>query len=252
MEVLRLSENQVLKKSLKEKLSLILRKVRSMLIFRNLKVYDSLDTLKIITFWKINQTGNIYLLDKNFFEGKLYTNKEVIYIQELWLRLQDEYYKLQNDPKQRAKLRTSKERMLLMFKTQTIIHHLGFYERFFKYSELLDTKKFLEQEAELFNIFTKLGLNKKINPLALPQEKLRIVQKYTEAVIARLKRLQNEVEEDSKEEIQNIYSQVVSIEKIIDRPIPNIEEISVMQWIAYEQQAKEIIQAQKRANNGKK
>lgn len=223
-----------------------------MLIFRNLKVYDSLDTLKIITFWKINQTGNIYLLDKNFFEGKLYTNKEVIYIQELWLRLQDEYYKLQNDPKQRAKLRTSKERMLLMFKTQTIIHHLGFYERFFKYSELLDTKKFLEQEAELFNIFTQLGLNKKINPLALPQEKLKIVQKYTEAVIARLKRLQNEVEEDSKEEIQNIYDAVPPVEQALGRSIGDINNIVASLWIAYINEAKKIQESQKRANNGKK
>lgn len=251
MEVLKQSEKNTLKKYLKEKSNLILRKVRSTLIFRNLKVYDSLDTLRIIDFWKINQTGNIYLLDKNYFEGKLYQQKEVLYFQKLWLSLQDDYYKLQDDPKQRAKIRTSKERMLLMFKTQVIISHLAFYERFFKYAHLLDTKQYIEQEHQLFSLFKELGLKANINRFSTPEEKLKKIRSFVDAVSERLKRLQKESEKDASDEIENMFTQVVAIEKIIERPIPNIENISVMQWIAYEKQAREIIQANKK-DNGKK
>lgn len=252
MEALKLSENQDLKPSFKQKLNLISRKVQNTLTFQSLKVYDSLEVLKILTFWKINQTGNVFLLDKDFFEGKLYTEKESLHIQETWLRLQDEYYKIQNDPKQRAKIRVSKERMLLQFKVQTLISHLEFYERFFKYADLLDTKSYVEQENKLFELFKELGLNKKVSPFASPEEKLNLVSRYVSSVFGKLKRLNKEVEKESGEQIDNMYIQVVSIEKVIERPIPNIEDITVMQWIAYEQQANEIIKAHKKVNNGKK
>lgn len=252
MEALKLSENQDLKPSFKQKLNLISRKVQNTLTFRSLKVYDSLEVLKILTFWKINQTGNIFLLDKDFFEGKLYTEKESACVQEIWFRLQDEYYKLQNDPKQRAKIRSSKERMLLQFKVQTLINHLEFYERFFRYADLLDTKSYVEQEHKLFKLFKELGFTKKVSPFASPEEKLNIVSRYVSAVYGKLKRLNNEVEKELGEQINNMYIQVVSIERVIERPIPNIENITVMQWIAYEQQANEIIKAHKKVNNGKK
>lgn len=226
--------------------------MQNTLTFQSLKVYDSLEVLKILTFWKINKTGNVFLLDKDFFEGKLYTEKESLHVQETWLRLQDEYYKIQNDPKQRAKIRVSKERMLLQFKVQTLISHLEFYERFFKYADLLDTKSYVEQENKLFELFKELGLNKKVSPFASQEEKLNIVSRYVNSVFGKLKRLNKEVEKESGEQIDNMYIQVVSIEKVIERPIPNIESITVMQWIAYEQQANEIIKAHKKVNNGKK
>lgn len=252
MEVLKQSESQVLKKSLKEKLSLILRKGRSMLIFRNLKSYDSLDTLKILTFWKINQTGNVFLLDKDFFEGKLYTEKESLHVQETWLRLQDEYYKIQNDPKQRAKMRTAKESLILQFKVKTLVNLLKSYEMFFQYSSLLNTKEYVEKENEIFELFKELGYSKKVNPFLSPSEKLDLVTRYTKAVIGKYQRTKENTQKGAKDEINNLYVQVVSIERIIERPIPNIEKITVMQWIAYEKQANDIISAQQKINNGKR
>lgn len=252
MEALKLSENQGLKPSLKQKLNLISRKVRNTLTFQSLKAYDSLDTLKIITFWKINQTGNIYLLDKDFFEGKLYTQKEVNFFQELWLKLQDDYYKLQDDPKVRAKLRTSKERMILMFKVQTLISHLEFYERFFKYSGLLGTKSFVEQEHKLFELFKELGLKANVKHFTPYEEKLRIVTRFVTATYGKLQRLNKEVSIESEKQIDNIYTEVVNVEKIIGRPIPNIDQLTVMQWEAYKKQAADIVKAHKQSQNGKK
>ena len=223
-----------------------------MLIFRNLQVYSSLDELKIITFWKIIQNGNIFLLDKNHSEKRMYKDKELNYLLEVWNKLYDDYYKLQDDPKQRAKMTKSKESITLKFKVKTLINLLNSYEVFFRYGSLLNTKEYVEKENEIFELFKELGFTQKISPFSTTKERLDLVTRYTKAVVGKYNRLQKEVESGTQKQIDNMYIQVVSIERVIERPIPNIENITVMQWIAYEKQANDIIQAQKKLSNGKK
>lgn len=223
-----------------------------MLIFRNLQVYNSLDELKILTFWKIIQTGNIFLLDKNHSEKRMYKDKELNYLLEVWNKLYDDYYKLQDDPKQRAKMTKSKESITLKFKVKTLINLLNSYEVFFRYGSLLNTQEYVEKENEIFELFKALGFTQKISPFSTTKERLDLVTRYTKAVVGKYNRLQKEVESGTQKQIDNMYIQVVSIERVIERPIPNIENITVMQWIAYEKQANDIIQAQKKLSNGKK
>lgn len=223
-----------------------------MLIFRNLKVYNQLDSLRVITFWKIIETGNLALLDKNYKENKLYKHSEYNHLLVVWNSLYDDYYKLQDNPKQRAKMRTAKESLILQFKVKTLVNLLKSYEMFFQYSSLLNTKEYVEKENEIFELFKELGYSKKVNPFLSPSEKLELVTRYTKAVIGKYQRTKEKIEKGAKHEINNLYIQVVSIERIIERPIPNIEKITVMQWIAYEKQANDIISAQHKINNGKK
>lgn len=182
----------------------------------------------------------------------MYKNKELNYLLEVWNKLYDDYYKLQDDPKQRAKMTKSKESISLKFKVKTLINLLNSYEVFFRYGSLLNTKEYVEKEKEIFELFKELGFSKKISPFATTQERLELVSRYTKAVVGKYNRLQKEVELGTQKQIDNMYIQVVSIERVIERPIPNIENITVMQWIAYEKQANEIIQAQKKLSNGKK
>src|SRR5690554_596581 len=103
MEALKLSGNQDLKPSFKQKLNLILRKVQNTLTSKSLEVYDSLEDLSIITFWKIVQgdaNKNIYFLDKKFNKKNKYSEEDEAILMETWHKLQDEYYLLQNNPSQ--------------------------------------------------------------------------------------------------------------------------------------------------------
>lgn len=57
----------------------------------NSVILENLETLKILTFWNIVKSNNVELLDKNYFEGKKYSEKEISILSEQWVLLYDEF-----------------------------------------------------------------------------------------------------------------------------------------------------------------
>lgn len=234
-------------------LSRIWKKGQNTPTSKSFQVYDSLEELKILTFWKIVQDkGNIYLLHKDFSTERKYTEKEEAVLLDTWGKLQDAYFLLEDNPKQKASLRKSSEQLVMQFKVRTLLNHYEFYSQFLQYENLLGTSTFLEKEKEILELFRELGFSHKLKAFNTPLENALVIKRYVEAVINKLNRISTEVKEDAGKEIKNIYDNVASIEQILERTIGNIENITVMQWVSYVKTADSIVKAKNKQKHGKK
>src|SRR5690348_4844742 len=57
----------------------------------------NLESLKIVTFWKIVETNDVELLDAKYKHGNKYSNEQIIYLNSYWVKLYDEFYNLRNN-----------------------------------------------------------------------------------------------------------------------------------------------------------
>lgn len=241
---------------MKKKLNQILKKVLNIRTSRSLQVYDNLEELNIITFWKIVQGGidkNMYFLDKNFNKKKKYSESEEKILFDTWNILQDEYYLLSKKPQQKGALRSSTELLKMQFRVRTLLNHYEFYTKFYQYNHLLPTKLYFETERKIIDCFKELGFKHRLKELNSTEENMVVIKRFIESVINKLKLLKSDVEVKTEREITNIYENVAVIEQVLERSVGDIEKINVMQWLAYEKQANDIVSAKKKiAGNGKK
>lgn len=219
-----------------------------MRILKNtLKLYRSLDTLKILTFWKIIQDKNILLLDFDYFDGKKYSNKQKFEIEQLWTRLYDEYYILNNDPKSKYKIDKTFKELRLRELIELIKYNYDFLLSLKRGYGIVDDADILKYEQECYKRLKEL--DKRIKPKFFDgiDANLEYLNKFMSSLINTYNREVKDNESNVKSEINNVYEVVASVESWLERSLP-IDDITVIRWLAYEKQVKDKQKAQK---NGK-
>jgi hypothetical protein len=223
-----------------------------MLTLRNtkrLKLYNSLDTLKILTFWKIIQDKNILLLDFDYYDGKKYTDKDVKLIQSNWDNLYDEYYNLVNDSKTKHKLSKAFKELQTRSKINEIKNYIDFLISLKKGIGYVEEEIILKYEQQVYANLKKV--DKRIKPKLFDgiDVNIQYLDKFLSALINTYNRDNENVKKEVEKQISNVYDVVASVESWLERSLP-IEEISVTRWLAYEKQVKNKQKASKK--NGKR
>lgn len=221
-----------------------------MRIFRNTKtlnLYKSLDTLKILTFWKIIQDKNILLLDFDYYDGKEYSNKDNQEIEQLWTRLYDEYYVLHNDPKSKHKIDKTFKELRLRELIELIKYNYDFLISLKKGYGIVEDEDIMRYEQECYARLKGLDKRIKINNFDGIESNLKYLSKFINSLINTYNREVKDNEKAVNNEVKNVYDVVASVESWLERSLP-IEDITVTRWLAYEQQVKN---KQKAHKNGK-
>ena len=214
-----------------------------------MEILNSLDKLKIILFWEILKEHNYYLLDVNYSKDKKYNDAESEKIVNIWYQLYDDYYKLKNDQKAKLFLSKAINEMKLRVKIDNIESTANFLiDLENHYKEILEDEQFYEYEVQLYGLIKELEPKIKFIYFDGIPANIKTIQSVINALTTQLTLMQKKSEKVIEEEVQNVYKVVARVEQILERSIPNINEISVMQWLAYEEIANEKIKSIK---NGK-
>ncbi len=219
---------------------------------QNINLFSGLDKLRIILFWEILKEKNPLLLDANFKPENKYTKEEESFIVNTWERLYDEFFEYKNDSKGRLLLKETEDEMRLLFKINLLVDLRNHLEQLFYNIESIEVKNFEELKFSAFEIIKKIEKKIKLTVFVDIPEAINILDRVLNSLqnSYSIKTKRNNQEIDKQ--IQNVYSVVAKVESVLERSIPNIDTISVLQWIAYENSAKEKINSQKDLRNGKK
>ena len=225
-----------------------------MLTFKNIKklnLYNSLDTLKILTFWKIIQDKCILYLDFDYYDGKKYTNDQKHEIEQLWHRLYDEYYLLINDAQSKAKIdKTFKEGntvdLIKQLKSNAdFLTNLYENEKLVKSKE--DAKIIVKHTQSTYKRLENLDKRIKLKYFESIPDNIKVLNKYINALINQYNRNADINKDSVNNEINNIYKVVASAESWLERNLI-INDMVCSHWVAIMEQVKN---KQKAGKNGK-
>lgn len=225
------------------------------IIFSEKPIYVplSIDDLKIVVFWRILETKNIFLLDPDHKPDKKYSPGQSLFIDAVWSALYDEFFLMRDDAKSRALLVEINEEIALLQKINLLIESRNHLEKLYGVIDILPV---ITYEELKFSSYKTINLTeKKLNftpfdtvPQAL--EKIdRAVNSLNNTYNIKNKRNGQGV----KKEKENVYKIVADVENVLERQLSNINEMTCTQWLAYEAQAKEKAKNLKQSgNNGKR
>jgi hypothetical protein len=213
-------------------------------------IYKRLRDISAVIFHEIKFTGNVYLMDVDYDEKKKYSTGEILKINEAWLTLYDEYYEKTDDVRLRKELKNKKKRLKLLIQINTL-------EVIISVLKLIEENvEYVPSEIKQKTLNSLKGSLKNVSRLIKfdPNIDLKINIKNVKGFASGLKtRYQLHFKEDLKVDANDLllfYEIKSNIEQILKKDnIP--DHINMLQWIAYEKEAKRKLKHGRKHNKGK-
>ena len=210
-----------------------------------MKTFNTLDDLKIIPFLKIMQEGNVLLLDSEYTTEKNYTDEEITQLNELWLKLYDEYFELKNDGLARTYLTNQHKVFNLEFKIVTLSK---FHDILANIQEYQHNEKVAEIKLNCVNEVKKLAPRLKINIFDDVLTLCTKIQGVIKALTNELGTIKVNQEKRVEKQKANVYDVVANVEQVLERSLGDINNISVALFVSYEKIAGKIIKSKENKN----
>lgn len=197
-------------------------------------IKDSLDTVRILTFWEIQKTQNLCLLDSNWHKGKTYSKEETQYIHSVWSDLYDEYFKIKNDSRSIKYLRDLKEEAMLVFKIEllsNIYTHLDTLQKNKTFLTDEDYNSILENTRQsIFKIQTGVQLPPNVFDM------MHVVKRLLDGFVNKYNLQKKNNERETNKKIQNVFKVVANVGFALNMQL-NVNEMVVTEWISWENMA---------------
>lgn len=218
-------------------------------ISKSLQVFKDLFELRIITFWNILKDKNVFLLDKEYFEGKTYTKEEETELNLLFDTLYDEFFKQVNSQKSKKLIQNRMNEIGISIKINALISNSNLLVTLHnEYKEILDENTFSQYEQKVYSFIRQIEPKIKLQYFAGVEYNLNQIQSFIRALEVSNKANKDYNDKGIEHQIKNIYDVVASVESALGRSLTNIETMSVMQWLSYQKQYDEILKSKR---NGK-
>ena len=98
----------------------IFNKLKRRKTLENSTIYQSLKWINVGLWFEILETQNINLLDKNYFEGKIYNKFQLNEINQIFTSLYDDFFMRLNNRKAKNNLINSQDKMMLSVKLMVL------------------------------------------------------------------------------------------------------------------------------------
>lgn len=214
-------------------------------------IVRSLDKLQILRFWEILKANNPMLLDIDYMPDKKYTDEERKYIVEVWEIMWDSYYQLKNDGKSKLVLKQSYDLMMLSFRIKLLNDTLRFLQWHLELVDILPEESRIKQEQEIYGLFKTIEPDMPLKVFDGAQVNIEIVNKRVSALQNKHNRLSAENEKKVEQQVDNVFSVIAKVSRITQMQL-NAHNMVVTEWLAYEQQAKEIQRSAEESRRKKK
>jgi hypothetical protein len=171
--------------------------------------------------------------DRNYNKGKKYTNKKILELNDWWLKLNDQYFKLIKDGRGKSKLRSESKKIALIYEIniiETIINKLSFFT----------LQKNLLPLSAYNGFITQLSSSVKKISSGLPKRDkedvydwIKRLRLYKESLETKQKLLDKT---DVKEyEFSDFYKELAYMEMALEKDSIS-EHINMTKWIIYKNQ----------------
>lgn len=211
-----------------------------------MKLTNSLRELNIITFFDILLEGNTKLLDSEYKQDKEYTEEQLKEIDNTWLLLYDRYFELKNDIQAKSYLQNQSRLLELNVKIKSlqVIHDkLAEINNIYVNDTLQSVNYEIVAETKQ-NAFQQINLiddRIQIKPLDSIHEICTKLQSVLKAFSNELNTIYTNQDKRSENVKNNVFDIIVSVEVGLEMKLGNPKEISVEQFIAYENKLKDKI-----------
>jgi len=220
-------------KFLKNKLNRIFQKEQSICIFQNIR------ELNVITFFDIINTGNHFLLDKNYDVSKEYSEQDQNLIYTQWISICDEYFISKNDDKAAMYLRRDQDEFVILNRIKLLTDCLQHIKYLMENASVLKIKIFSELLEQA------IDTAKKIEPkLKIKYAKGMIGAKEACTSISRMVlslnnkyKLKNKKKKSDKKKIPSVFETYVKIQSILGYSITPLESMSLAEFLEHEKLA---------------
>lgn len=222
---------------------------QSTAIFPN--ITRSLDKLNILVFWQILKENNPYLLDGDYMPEKDYTEEEKQYVQQAWTIMYDSYFQLKKDGKSKQVLNTATDLMLLMHK----INQLGEVSKGLtmleEHKHILPQTDYLTHQQGYFRSYVNVEETLNINFLEGSLYNMEIANKRITALTNKYNRLKKENNTEVSEQVDNVFSVIAKVAARLKFHL-SARDLSVTEWLAYEQEARDQSKAEEELSRQRK
>lgn len=214
-------------------------------------IVQRLDKLNILVFWEILKTKNPKLLDKDYMDEKTYTVEEEGFIVHTWELLYDSYYQLKQDSKSKFVLDKQFNVMMLEFKISQFRHYMSLWQQLESLKTILDSKTYVEYLNVLIRGFNSVDPTLNLSILDDMNLVVKKIERRLFAIQSKHKRTAEESKKEVVRQVDNVFDVISRVSRITGMQL-NAKKMVVMEWLAYEKQAKEMIKAEREAQEKKK
>lgn len=212
--------------------------------------YKGLSELPILTFWKITETGDHRFMDKLYKEDKFYSEAHLSQLADAFMQCYDKYFVLKNDEKSRKALGDKIKEFFYVMSINYVGEGLRMLLWTLNNKDLFNDDDYKKRLQDVYNLIEKAS-GVKINRAKTEQENVKQIERVLSAMISKHNRNMADKKSEIKEQVSNVYKIVASVSKILDIQL-NVQNMSVQEWLAYEEIAQETIKQQKQSKNGDK
>jgi hypothetical protein len=185
----------------------------------------TIEDVLILDFWKVLKTGDFTILGVS---------------EENWNDLYDEYFKAKNDASSKKFLSDLKEEALTLFKISFALEMITFLEWVDRNGKMIKGSGEKIQET-LSNVSKAFGI--KIDG----KQKL---QRIVNSLQNKYKGLVSSKQKKAEKEIENVYKLVAAVGRMLEIQL-NVKEMTVAEWLAWEEMAREKSNALNKKKNGR-
>lgn len=212
-----------------------------------------MDKLLILTFWEIIKTNNILLLDADYTEGKIYTDAQNAEINALWSALYDSHYTQKQNSTAVMAMDKANQAILLLFKINLLTSNLEALIKLYQNQKEIivvqGEEKFFTIEQGILRNF--VNIDKKIKPIYFDgfEANYKLINRFINSYQTTYDINHKRAEQAVNKEVKNVYELVAAVGNQLGMQL-NVKEMSVSEWNAYEQVAKDKNNALNQQQNG--
>lgn len=221
---------------------------------QNMRIYQNLKQINIITFWEIAESENYVLMDIDHSDDKTYSDIQLLEMQSDFMQLYDDYFSYKDDSRQRNTLSDNDKHVKEAFKLTILNEQYKTLQLLEFNKESLKTNDFVEMVNDVYSQILQTEKRIRINridSLERNADKLkRVIEALNQKLLLNEKRSKQEVSKEANK-FRNHYENISGIEQVLERSIGDVSKINALQWLAYEKEAEKIIKIKKQ-NGGRK
>lgn len=215
-----------------------------------MNLVKSNDELILYTFWDITENGNYLLLDKDYSETTQYSSEQIDVCYNLWLKLWDDYFEMENSSKNRNYLIKRKQQIELLHKINTLYNIVQTLVYLYENKGILSDEDYIKHEQKFYSITSIVASNFKPRYFdGIPQNVSnidRIIRGFETTYKIKHK---SEINLENKVK-QNRFKEIANVSKVLMMQLDS-KKMSVNEWLSYRELAKESVESMKNSRNGK-
>lgn len=194
--------------------------------------YQNLQEINSIVFHEIKFTGNIFMVDKNYDEKKVYGADDIIVISEAWLKLYDEYFERTDDVRFTKELKNKNETWEILLKIKLIDSILEMLRHLDEHKDYVPGDVYFKAISGLGNQLKRVEKYVRFDSTKELKPQIEQIEAVKGGLQTRYELLFKEDLKVEKADIMLYYDIKAHIEQTLDRNLPQV--INMLQWISYE------------------